>query len=57
MEELRERMSKAANEISTMMGIMGASLIRTSEYTRLSGKRDGILLCLSYLDETIRTTK
>lgn len=51
--DLRERMIKAREEIDALAQ-KSAARHNESEYGRLCGKREGIGLCLSYLDEMER---
>ena|SRR5665213_975908 len=51
--ELQGRMVKADAELTFLME-KSAALHNTSEYNRLSGKREGVRLCLGYLNEMSR---
>jgi hypothetical protein len=51
--DLQNRMVKAAVEIDKLCD-RAAFLHNTTEFSRLDGKRQGVRLCLSYLDEVVR---
>ena len=53
MAEMQDRLVRAAANLDDLCN-KAAALHNTSEYSRLSGKREGVNLALSYLDEAVR---
>ena len=49
---LRERLVRAISTVADLCN-KAAALHNMSEYARLDGKREGLVLALSYLDEEI----
>ena len=51
--EIQERLVRAEATLDDLCN-KAAALHNTSEYSRLDGKREGVRLALSYLDEAVR---